>query len=95
MPIKKTPNSINLFEHEDVLSFFTFSKRNHFDSESKLYDALSTRISSINTNYIAHLTTYPFISVHISHGLTGDLGKNKEKILTAINEVLNSHLKQT
>jgi hypothetical protein len=95
MPLKKTPNSINLFEHEDVLSFFTFSKRNHFSSESKLYDALATRISTINTNYIVHLTTYPFISVHVSYGLVGDLVKNKEKILKAIDEVLNSYLKQT
>lgn len=95
MPIKKTPNSINLFEHEDVLSFFTFSKRNHFSSESQLYDALATRISSINVDYIVHLATYPFISVHVSYGLAGGLDKNKEKILKTIDDVLNSYLKQT
>ncbi len=95
MPIKKTPNSIHLFEHEDVLSFFTHSKRNHFTSESQLYDSLKTSISSINVNYIVHLASYPFISVHVSHGLAGTLDKDKVKILKVIDEVLNSHLKQT
>jgi hypothetical protein len=95
MPIKKTPNTINIFEHEEVTSFFTHSKKSHFDSESKLFDALKTSISSINVNYMVHLTTHPYISVHVSHGLTGELKKNKTKLHEKVNDVLVTYLKQT
>ncbi len=95
MPIKKTQNTVNLFEHEEVVSFFTHSKKSHFDSESKLFDALKTSISSINVNYIVHLTTHPYVSVQVSHGLTGELKKNKDKIQEKINDVLVTYLKQT
>jgi len=95
MPIKKTLNTIHLNEHEDVLSFFTHNKRNHFTSESKLYDSLVTGIRNINVDYLVHLTTYPFIAVHISYGLVGDLDKNKERIRKAIDESLSLHLRHT
>ena len=79
MPIKKTTNHITLRQVEEVVSFFTHSKRNHFDSESKLYDSLVSFINAINTNYSVHLTSYPYIAVHVSYGLTGGLAKDKVK----------------
>lgn len=84
-----------MHEHEDVLSFFTHSKKNHFDSESKLYDSLSNHINGIKPNYSVHLTTHPFIAVHVSFGLANGLIKDKSKIEETIKSVLESHLKQT
>lgn len=95
MPKQTTSNQVNLFEVEDVLSFFTFSKKNHFDSESKLYGSLVSAMIRINTNYLVHLTTYPYIAVHVSCGLAGGLINDKAKIEQAIKEALESHLKET
>jgi len=95
MPKKITLNQISLQEHEDVLSFFTFSKKNHFASDAKLYDALATSIHGINCNYQVHLTTYPYIAVHVSFGLTGGLGKDKTRIEQTIQSVLEAQLRQT
>lgn len=95
MPKKITPNQITLRQAEDVVSFFTFSKKNHFDSESKLYDSLVSSINGINPNYLVHLTSYPHIAVHVSFGLVGGLSKDKAKIEQAIQRALESHLKQT
>lgn len=95
MPKKSTPNHITIHIAEDVVSFFTHSKRNHFDSESKLYDSLVTNINGINPNYLVHLTTYPYIAVHVSFGLADGLNKDKVKIEQVIHQVLESHLKQT
>lgn len=95
MPKKTTPNQITLHQHEDVVSFFTHSKKNHFDSESKLYDSLVSFINGVNPNYIVHLTSYPYIAVHVTFGLTGGLSKDKQKIEKIIEQVLESHLRQT
>ena len=95
MPKKSNPNYITMSEHEDVLSFFTYSKKNHFDSESKLYGFLSDHINAINPNYAVHLTTHPFIAVHVSFGLANGLSKDKSKIEETIKSVLESNLKQT
>ena len=71
MPIKKTPNSlyIQLASSENVLSFFTHSKKSHFSvSEAKLFDSLQYCLRGINLNYQVHLTTYPNIAVHVLFG---------------------------
>ncbi len=95
MPKKTTPNHITLRQAPDLVSFFTFSKKNHFDSESKLFDSLVSSINGINPNYSVHLTSYPYIAVHVSFGLFGGLSKDKAKIEQVIQQVLESHLKQT
>lgn len=95
MPKKVIPNHITLREAEDVLSFLTYSKKNHFDSESKLYDSLSNSIKSVNPNYTVHLSTYPYVAVHVSFGLKNGLSKDKETIKKITEDVLKSHLKQT
>lgn len=95
MPKKIIPNQITLSEAEDVLTFFTFSKKNHFDSEAKLYDSLSNSINRVNPNYTIHLSTYPYIAVHISFGLKNGLSKDKETLKKITEDVLKHHLKQT
>lgn len=95
MPKKLIPNQITLREVEDVLTFLTFSKKNHFDSEAKLYDSLSSSLRQVNPNYTIHLTTYPYIAVHISFGLKNGLSKDKETIKKITEDVLKNHLKQT
>lgn len=95
MPIKKIHNEINVFEHEDVVSFFTNSKKNHFQSESKLFDDLQSWMLVVSSDYRVHLTTHPYIAVHVVFGLVGGLQKNKSKIKSTIVEVLTRHLRQT
>ncbi len=73
MPIKKIPNSIYIkhASSENVMSFFTSSKKSHFNiSESNLFDSLSRCLRGININYQVHLTTYPNIAVHVLFGNT-------------------------
>ncbi len=95
MPKKTIPNQVTLHQAEDVVSFFTHSKKNHFDSESKLYDSLVSHVNGINPNYLVHLTSYPYIAVHVSFGINGGLNKDKVKIEQTIHKVLESHLRQT
>ena len=95
MPKKSTLNHVTLRQAEDVVSFFTFSKKNHFDSESKLYESLVNNVHGINQNYMVHLSSYPYIAVHISYGMVNGLSKDRTKIEQVVEQVLESHLKQT
>jgi hypothetical protein len=95
MPKKTTANQITIREHEAVVSFFTHSKKNHFDSEVKLYDSLVSAIMGINPNYSVHLTTHPYIAVHVAFGLVNGLNNDKARIEEAVQSVLERHLKQT
>lgn len=94
MPKKTIPNHVVLREAEDVISFFTHSKKNHFDSEAKIFDDLGSVINGINPNYLVHLSSYPYIAVHVSFGLVGGLAKDKSRIEAAIQQVLERHLRQ-
>jgi hypothetical protein len=92
MPIKKIPNQLNCEARagQAVLSVFTNSKKGHFScNETKLYEAL---VSCIHDNYgffQVHLTTHPFIAVHITgnqdkmdtHG-----NKMRSQIINALKE---------
>ena len=95
MPKKTTPNQIVIREAESVVSFFTNSKKNHFDSEAKLYDSLDSAMSGINPNFSVHLTTHPYIAVHIAFGLVNGLDNDKARIEKSVQSVLERHLKQT
>jgi hypothetical protein len=67
MPIKKIPNHVNL-RISQTLSIVSTSKKSHFDSESKLFDALQTAINAINFNYTVYLSTYPNVAAHVDFG---------------------------
>jgi hypothetical protein len=97
MPIKKIPNQISLFEAKagEVLSYFTFSKRNHFVSEARLFDDLQATVGQVNANFTLHLTTHPFISAHVQCGNPELLMKYKDKLEQVIKQALEMHLKKT
>jgi len=95
MPIKKIQNTVSLFDHEDTISFYTRNKKNHFASESKLFDDLENSVKVLNVNYSVHLTVYPFIAVHVSFGQANVLAKEKEKMQSIIKEILERQLRQT
>lgn len=95
MPKKTIPNTVSIHRAEDVLSCFTFSKKNYYASESKLYDALDDSINKINPNYSVHLTTYPYIAVHVSFGLHDGLSKDRERLEQTVLAVLRENLRQT
>jgi hypothetical protein len=96
MPIKKNPNVVNLRKQNEgeVLSYFTNSKRNHFTSETKIYADLQLTISAVNPIYSIHLTTYPFIAVHISCGSKELLNDKVSEIEKAILQSLERQLVQ-
>ena len=86
---------MSLFDNVDTISFYTWNKKNHFASESKLFDDLENSVKILNVNYSVHLTVYPCIAVHVSFGLVNGLAKDKEKIKSIIKEVLERQLRQT
>ena len=98
MPIKKTPNQLNLkhVSNSHVLNFFTYSKKAHFEvNEGKLYDSLQYCLTGINVNYQVHLTTYPFIAVHVVYGgKIPDDEQHIEKVRQTIEILLQSYLKK-
>jgi hypothetical protein len=94
MPIKKNPNSVSIrTNNSSTLSFFTFNKKAHFSSEGKLFDELKTVISGISPYVTCHLTTYPYIAVHIEHGIAEELNRDKKRYEIAIQKTLEHHLK--
>ena len=97
MPIKKTPNHLNLRQDSSshVLNFFTNSKKAHFSiSEGKLYEELENGVKSVNFNYQVHLTTYPFIAVHVLYGATfPEDEQHIEKIRQTLEKVMHNYLK--
>lgn len=97
MPVKKIRNNISLrtSNQGEVLSYFSSSKRNHFDSESRLYEDLDAAISQVDAVFTAHLTTYPFIAVHVACGNVELLGRKKSEIEAVILSVLELHVRQT
>ena len=95
MPIKKIQNTVYLFDIADTISFYTRNRKNHFASESKLFDDLEISVKVLNVNYSVHLTVYPFIAVHVSFGHFNGLAKDKEKMQSIIKEVLVRQLRQT
>jgi hypothetical protein len=90
MPIKKIKNFVQFFSNEEdfVLNYFTFNKKAHFRSESKLYEAICVAVNSISPYPIVHLTTYPYIAVHIRHGEPVLLNSNKDRFSKAIEKAL-------
>jgi len=97
MPIKKTPNHLNLRQDSSshVLNFFTNSKKAHFSiSEGKLYEELEIGVKRVNFNYQVHLTTYPFIAVHVLYGAKfPDDEQHIEKIRQTLENVMHNYLK--
>ena len=94
MPIKKNPNSIGIRDtNSSVLSFFTFSKKSHFDSESKLFDAVKLAVSGVSPYFNCHLTTYPHIAIHVEFGKADELNRDKDRLKEVIQKTLESQLK--
>jgi len=94
MPIKKISNTVKLREDSSaVLSFFTFNKKAHFESESKLYDSLISAISGVDVNAVCHLTTYPYIAVHIQHGIQKVLDEKGDQFKKAVEDTLACWIK--
>jgi hypothetical protein len=97
MPKKNRINVIALRKTNDgeVLSFFTTNKRNHFTSESKVYDAIELNMRSVDTIFTVYLSTYPVIAVHVVCGNTQLLKAKQDSIEFAIQNALESQLRQT
>jgi hypothetical protein len=97
MPIKKNLNHVTLWKQKEgeVLSYFTHSKRSHFTSESKIYEDLQLTIRIVNPIFSVHLTTYPFIAIHVVCGNTELLQSKENEIEKAIMESLERQLVQT
>jgi hypothetical protein len=94
MPIKKYKNNLQFFSQQDsaVLNYFTFNKKAHFCSESKLFEAISLAVNSVSPYPTTHLTTYPYIAVHIRHGDNKLLKENEARFAQAVEEALMSCL---
>ena len=97
MPRKNRPNqiSLRLTGEGEVLSFFTSSKRNHFTSEAKIYEALELHISAVNHSLTVYLTTYPTIAVHVACGDIQFLKSKHDELEQAIQNALESQIRQT
>lgn len=94
MPIKKIPNLVSL-RTSQTLSIVSSSKKSHFDSESKLFDALQSAISAINFNYTVYLSTYPNVAAHVDFGKIEQLIQDQERIETVVQGVFEAQLKNT
>lgn len=97
MSRKIRPNHISLRAtvEGEVLSFFTSSKRNHFASEAKIYDALEQSIRAVNHIFTVYLTTYPTIAVHVACGDIQFLKSKHDELEQAIQDALESQIRQT
>ena len=93
MPIKKIANQVTLREHEGVLSFFSSSKKGHFQSESKLFEALEGAVHSVSPYFSVHLSTHPLIAVHVSFGKTDELEAKKEALREKVQQALEAQIK--
>ncbi len=97
MPIKKIPNSVSVrtIDSEEVVSFFTSNKRNHFQSDSKLFEEIECNVKRVNQIFTAHLTTYPLIAVHVTCGDKKLLANSRDALHKAVDDALQNQLKQT
>ena len=93
MSIKKIPNYVTLREHEGVVSFFSSSKKGHFQSESKLFEAVEGAVSQVSPYFSVHLSTYPYIAVHVSFGKADELYAKKEALREKVQQAIESHIK--
>ena len=97
MPRKNRPNLVSLrtTTEGEVISFFTHSKRNHFTSEAKVYEALEQSIRAVNHIFTVYLTTYPTIAVHVACGDIQFLKSKHDELEQAIQDALESQIRQT
>ncbi len=94
MPIKKIPNNLNTDVRRDdaVLSVFTYSKKGHFScTEAKLFENLEFCLRDTYKFYQVHLTTHPFIAVHVT-GNKDKISVNGSAIRESIIKTLNDYL---
>jgi len=95
MPIKKIKNIVNIKEMEsvEILTFLTSCKKNHFScSEAKLFELLESCFYESNRYYQVHLTTYPFIGVHVC-GRSDKLDGKQQEFQNKIFDLLTANLK--
>lgn len=75
-----------------VLNYFTFNKKAHFCSESKLFDALCNAISGVSPYPTVHLTTFPYIAVHISYADKKLINDNEKQFIEVVRNTLEDNL---
>ena len=76
-----------------TLNIYTNIRKSKFVSESKLFDALKCAVSGVSPYVVCHLTTYPFIAVHIQHGEPKLLDLNKGRFESIVWDTLNDYRK--
>ncbi len=70
-----------------MISRFSSKKKSRYNL-SKLYMELSLSMRKLNRENICHLTTYPYIAVHVQNRDSVYLEKNQELIRNAIESAL-------
>lgn len=50
----------------DSLTFTTYIKKSRYKSHSALYDELCKAVRKINRWYTVHLSTFPYVAVHVT-----------------------------
>lgn len=85
--------NVRAMQQNEVLSFFTSNKKNHFNSEAKLFDTLDNAVRAISNVFTIHLTTYPNIAVHVVCGNADLLNEKKDLIENEIKKQLEQQLK--
>ena len=86
MPVKKIANQLSTEARSEdaVISIFTKSKKGHFTcSEAKLFENLEFCIGDTYKVYQVHLTTHPFIAVHVT-GEKDKIAQNSSYLREAI-----------
>ncbi len=73
---------------DNTLSFYSFEKKSKYN-QTKLFESLSCAIKQINVNYTCHLSTYPYIAVHVVCGDVEKLKENCMQIKKIIDQILN------
>jgi len=92
MPIKSIPNTLFCEPRADqgVVNIFTNSKKGHFTcTEAKLFEALDYCLHDTHKYFQVHLTTHPYIAVHIT-GEASMIKKNEKDLREKIIDTLTS-----
>ena len=84
-PIKhvytKTPNQ------ENIVSFFSQKKKSNYNLH-QLFNAINIELRKLNIGNYCHLSTYPYIGVHVENRNSKYLIDNKDEIEHVIQKIL-------
>ena len=77
--------------NDEVLNFFTSSLKSHFNcTDKQLYEAVKDALYMTGDFFVAHLTIYPYIAVHV-FGSKDKLDEHKDWIENKIKSALQTH----